>query len=64
MRSLITLRQILSLGMGALVLPEQVVVANAGSAFDEIGQLTNERAVSMLDAAMQRLGDAAGRFRP
>ncbi|MGF1620307.1 MAG: NADPH-dependent FMN reductase [Rhodomicrobiaceae bacterium] len=64
MRSLITLRQILSLGMGALVLPEQVVVANAGSAFGDNGQLTNERAVSMLDAAMQRLGDAAVRFRP
>ena len=63
-RSLITLRQILSLGLGALVLPEQVVVANAGAAFDETGQLANERASSMLDAAMQRLGDAARRFRP
>lgn len=64
MRSLITLRQILSLGMGALVLPEQVVVANAGSAFDENGQLANERASSMLDAAVGRLGDAAMRFKP
>lgn len=64
MRSLITLRQILSLGMGALVLPEQVVVANAASAFDENGQLTNERANSILEAAVERLGDAARRFQP
>jgi len=55
MRSLITLRQVLSLGMGALVLPDQVVVPNAGSAFDEQGTLTNERAQSMLDALVTKL---------
>jgi chromate reductase, NAD(P)H dehydrogenase (quinone) len=39
MRSLMALRQVLELGCGALVIPEQIAVREAASAFDETGNL-------------------------
>ena len=42
MRSLMALRQILELGCGALVIPEQVSVANAADAFDDMDNLKDE----------------------
>lgn len=62
MRSLMTLRQVLSLGLGALVLPEQIAVGNAGSVFDSDGALTDERMRTMLDGVVGRLGEAAKQF--
>ena len=43
MRSLIALRQVLELGCGALVIPEQIAVSRAADAFDEMDNLKDER---------------------
>jgi NAD(P)H-dependent FMN reductase len=59
MRSLMTLRQVLELGCGALVIPEQVVVREAASAFDETGSLKEERAANLLKMVANRLVDMA-----
>jgi NAD(P)H-dependent FMN reductase len=61
-RSLIALRQVLELGCGALVLPEQVAVREAASGFDENGNLREERAATMLKAAVTRLVETTRRF--
>src|SRR5580658_6665160 len=42
LRSLMALRQILELGCGALVLPEQLSVAEADEAFDDMDNLVDE----------------------
>ena len=59
LRSLMTLRQILELGCGALVLPEQVTVFHASEAFDEMDNLKDERAAAALKRLVQRLTQAA-----
>src|SRR5262249_18692951 len=41
LRSLIALRQILELGCGALVIPEQVAIQRADSAFDEMDNIAD-----------------------
>ncbi|HXF52831.1 MAG TPA: NAD(P)H-dependent oxidoreductase [Hyphomicrobiaceae bacterium] len=58
-RGLIALRQSLTLGMGALVLPEQVAIANAAEAFDEQGHLKDKGQQEMLKALIQKLARAA-----
>jgi NAD(P)H-dependent FMN reductase len=62
MRSLIALRQVLELGCGALVLPEQIAVREAADAFDEMDNLKDERSGRYLVTVAQRLVDAAQRF--
>jgi NAD(P)H-dependent FMN reductase len=59
LRSLMTLRQILELGCGALVLPEQITVFHASEAFDEMDNLKDERATATLKRVAQRLTEAA-----
>jgi len=59
LRSLMALRQVLELGCGALVLPEQITVFRASEAFDEMDNLKDERAASLLRRIMQRLSDTA-----
>ena len=54
-RALIALRQALELGLGALVLPEQVAVSEAAQAFDENGSLKDGRVADFLRAALRRL---------
>ncbi len=54
-RGLIGLRTILEIGLGALVIPDMGMVPNAGSAFDEHGELTNERSAKLLQAMVDRL---------
>jgi chromate reductase len=63
MRSLLAIRQVLAVGLGALVLPDQIAITNAASAFDESGALLNERSRTLLDSLVTRLADAAQRFR-
>jgi chromate reductase, NAD(P)H dehydrogenase (quinone) len=58
-RSLMALRQVLELGCGALVLPEQITVFHASEAFDEMDNLKEERAAATLKRVTQRLADAA-----
>jgi chromate reductase, NAD(P)H dehydrogenase (quinone) len=62
MRSLMALRQVLELGCGALVIPEQIAVREAASAFDEAGSLKDERAAGLLKAVVNRLIDMARGF--
>lgn len=54
-RALIALRQVLELGLGALVLPTQVAIREAGQAFDEDGGLKDERMARMLRTSLTRL---------
>lgn len=59
MRGLLALRQSLEIGCGALVIPEQITVMNAETAFDENDELANPRATAQLRAVAQRLVDTA-----
>jgi len=59
-RSLMALRQILELGCGALVIPEQVSVPRADLAFDDSDNLKDEALAATLRAAMRRLVELAG----
>jgi NAD(P)H-dependent FMN reductase len=59
-RSMMALRQILELGCGALVIPEQVSVPRADLAFDEIDNLKDEALTNALKSSMRRLVELAG----
>jgi chromate reductase, NAD(P)H dehydrogenase (quinone) len=59
MRSLMALRQILELGCGALVIPQQVSVANAADAFDDMDDLKDERTAAARKALARRLVEVA-----
>jgi NAD(P)H-dependent FMN reductase len=59
MRSLMALRQVLELGCGALVIPEQIAVMRASEAFDEMDNLKEERMAALLRRVLQRLTDMA-----
>lgn len=54
-RGLMALRQILELGCGALVLPEQITVGRAAQAFDETDNLKDEAVAATLKAVARRL---------
>ncbi|HEY8268242.1 MAG TPA: NAD(P)H-dependent oxidoreductase [Xanthobacteraceae bacterium] len=54
-RALMALRQVLELGLGALVIPEQVTVHEAAYAFDDAGDLKEETLAKMLRKSVQRL---------
>jgi len=58
-RSLMAVRQILELGCGALVIPEQIAVANAGDAFDDMDDLKDPNLAVSLKAAVRRLVELA-----
>lgn len=59
MRGLMHVRQVLELGLGALVLPEQIVVPRASNAFDASGHLADKATVAQFTAIVQRLATAA-----
>jgi chromate reductase, NAD(P)H dehydrogenase (quinone) len=59
MRALMALRQILELGCGALVIPEQISIANAGQAFDDMDNLKDETLAAELKALARRLVELA-----
>jgi NAD(P)H-dependent FMN reductase len=54
-RGLMALRQILELGCGALVIPEQVTVGRAAQAFDDMDNLKEETPAAALKAMVRRL---------
>jgi chromate reductase, NAD(P)H dehydrogenase (quinone) len=62
MRSLIALRHVLELGCGALVIPEQIVVRGAASAFNETDHLNDEQVARQLQTVARRLVDTARHF--
>jgi chromate reductase len=55
LRSLMALRQILELGCGALVIPEQVAIPSADQAFDEMDNIIDTGTANLLRAELQRL---------
>jgi NAD(P)H-dependent FMN reductase len=55
MYALIALRQVLELGLGALVIPEQVAVHDANYGFDDAGDLADEVLAKQLRNSIQRL---------
>ncbi len=59
MRALIHLRQVLSVGLGALVLPEMVSVAHADRAFEANGHLADKDQMAHFKTVLQRLAHAA-----
>ena len=58
-RSLIATRQVLELGLGALVLPDQVAVAKAMDAFEDNGHLKDKAQQAMLKTVVEKLARAA-----
>jgi chromate reductase, NAD(P)H dehydrogenase (quinone) len=59
MQSLIALRQVLAVGCRALVIPEQITIPNAASAFDEMDELKDVAAAAQLKTVARRLVDYA-----
>src|SRR4051794_5076903 len=59
LRSLMALRQILELGCGAPVIPEQVAVASAEFAFDDKDELVDTRLGNLLRTELTRLVEMA-----
>ena len=59
MRGLMALRQVLELGLGALVLPDQIGVPRAGEAFGDDGHLKDKALMLLLKTTVQRLARAA-----
>jgi NAD(P)H-dependent FMN reductase len=57
MRSLLALRQVLEIGCGALVIPDQIAVPRAADAYDENDSLKDEQTMNRLKGVLQRLID-------
>jgi hypothetical protein len=53
------LRQILELGCGALVIPEQVAVPNADNAFDDMDNIIDSGMANLFRAELARLVEIA-----
>jgi chromate reductase len=59
LRSLIALRQILELGCGALVIPEQVSIQRADTAFDDMDNIADAGTANLFRAELERLVEIA-----
>jgi NAD(P)H-dependent FMN reductase len=59
LRSLMALRQILELGCGALVIPEQVAIPQADQAFDDMDDIIDTRTANLFRAQLERLVELA-----
>jgi NAD(P)H-dependent FMN reductase len=59
LRSLMALRQILELGCGALVIPEQVAIPQADNAFDDMDNIIDIATANLFHAQLARLVDMA-----
>lgn len=62
MRSLLQLRQILAVGTGALVIPQQIAVPRAANAFEEDGSLKEESQQKLCTKVVEALAIAAKKF--
>ena len=62
MRSLLNLRQILTLGLGALVIPQQLALPRANDAFEEDGSLKDQAQLKMLTGVVEALAATAKKF--
>jgi chromate reductase len=59
LRSLMALRQILELGCGALVIPEQVAIPDAAQAFDDMDNIVETRIANAFRTQLERLVEMA-----
>jgi NAD(P)H-dependent FMN reductase len=59
---LIALRQILEVGCGALVIPEQVAVQRANQAFDDMDKIIDTHTANLFHAQLARLVEMARLF--
>jgi chromate reductase len=59
LRSIMALRQILELGCGALVIPEQVAIPQADLAFDELDNIIDTHTANLFHAQLDRLVEMA-----
>jgi NAD(P)H-dependent FMN reductase len=59
LRSLMALRQILELGCGALVIPEQITIPQGEQAFDEMDNIIDVRIANLFHAQLARLVEMA-----
>jgi chromate reductase, NAD(P)H dehydrogenase (quinone) len=62
LRVLMALRQILTLGCGATVIPTQMGLSHADKAFDDMGALKEERDTNLLRATVRQLIDVSQRM--
>ena len=62
MRSLLTLRQILAVGVGASVIPQQLALPRAADAFTEDGSLKDRAQQDLLKGVVEALAIAARKF--
>ena len=62
MRSLLHLRQILGVGLGATVIPQQIALPRAGDAFEVDGSLKDQAQQKLLTGVVEALAVAAKRF--
>ncbi|HKA47696.1 MAG TPA: NAD(P)H-dependent oxidoreductase [Methyloceanibacter sp.] len=62
MRSLLNLRQILAVGVGATVIPQQLALPRANDAFEEDNSLKDKAQQNMLKDVVEKLAIAAKRF--
>lgn len=58
-RGLLQLREVLSVGLGAMVIPDQAMVSKANDNFDDDGKLKNELFADALKTTVLRLARAA-----
>jgi len=59
MRSLIALRQVLELGCGAMMIPDQIAIRDAAHAFDDMDNLRDEGAMRLVKSVAKGLVDTA-----
>jgi chromate reductase, NAD(P)H dehydrogenase (quinone) len=59
MRGLVAVRNTLEMGLGAVVLPDQVLVARAASVFDDHGHLVDKDGQERFKTVIQKLARAA-----
>ena len=59
LRAAMALRQVLELGCGALVIPEQVSVSQADHAFDDMDKIADTNTANLLRAQLSRLVEMA-----
>jgi chromate reductase, NAD(P)H dehydrogenase (quinone) len=59
MRGLVAVRNVLEMGLGAVVLPDQVLVARANTAFDDHGHLADKEGQERFKTVIQKLARAA-----
>jgi hypothetical protein len=62
MRSLLHLRQILEVGVGATVIPQQLALPRASDAFETDGSLKDQAQQKLLTRVVEDLAIAAKRF--